>query len=63
MRIKRNKQLIKYRIGVVRMCHGAMDFATDFVKANADNSIHIIKRALVKRVQKTRKTYKLKKIY
>ena len=61
MRIKRNKQLIKYRIGVVRMCHGAMDFAMIFVKASAGNSIHIIKRALVKRVKKTRKTYKLKK--
>ena len=63
MRIKRNKQLIKYWIGVVRMCHGAMDFAMIFVKASAGNSIHIIKRALAKRVQKTRKTYKLKKIY
>ena len=45
------------------MCHGAMGFAMIFVKANADNSIHIIKRALAKRVKKTRKTYKLKKIY
>ena len=45
------------------MCHGAMDFAMIFVKANADNSVHIINRALAKRVKKTRKTYKLKKIY